>query len=549
MRKDLTTNICSVQLIGMQAQRSFDDLGTPLHEVTFCVIDFETTGGDAASCLITEVGAVKVRGGEIVGSFQTLVNPGAAIPPRITVITGITDRLVARAPSIDQVLPSLLEFIGGAVIVGHNVRFDLAFLHAAIRRWGGPLLGNQHLDTLALSRRLLADEVPRFALGELAKRLRLPHQPNHRALEDAWATVDLLHYLIERASAWGVTGLDDLVALPGIAGHPQARKLGLTNGLPRKPGVYRFLAADGQVLYVGKATDLRSRVRSYFSSDQRRKVSQLLRETHQITWDVHPSSLAAELAELRLIQEHQPRFNRRSRRPTKPSFVHLDPNERLARLRISRAKADRGISLGPLTTRRQAELVIEAVHTAIPLRRCTQRVGVRTVLPVVGAPCTAGQLKACACPCSGATSEADYVQTVALAARALSGEPSLVLDRLAERMVVLAAAERFEEAAAVRDRAGAFVAAISRQRKLDAIERVGRLEVETSTGQRIVLDSGDGSPPRTLDEALCITRWLDRHADRLRVVEADGPFCTPLPGLPDFEPRPEPGGSKVRRSG
>jgi DNA polymerase III subunit epsilon len=115
-------------------QRSFDDLGTPLRDVTFCVLDLETTGGSPNECFITEIGAVKVRGGDCLGTFQTLVNPGQAIPPEITVLTGITQAMVTRAPRIESVLPTFLEFIGDAVVVGHNVRFDLGFLGAALTR-------------------------------------------------------------------------------------------------------------------------------------------------------------------------------------------------------------------------------------------------------------------------------------------------------------------------------------------------------------------------------------------------------------------------------
>src|SRR3954471_17811963 len=165
-------------------QRSFDDLGTPLHDVTFCVIDLETTGGSALDCGITEVGAVKLRGGEVLGTFQTMVNPGRAIPPSITVLTGITETMVLPAPRIEEVLPALLEFIGGSVIVGHNIRFDIGFLAAALDRAGYPPLANTSVDTCALARRLVRDEVPDCRLGTLASRLRLAHRPTHRALAD-----------------------------------------------------------------------------------------------------------------------------------------------------------------------------------------------------------------------------------------------------------------------------------------------------------------------------------------------------------------------------
>ncbi|MEY2571021.1 MAG: polymerase subunit epsilon, partial [Acidimicrobiaceae bacterium] len=187
-------------------QRSFDDLGAPLHEVTFCVVDLETTGASPETCAITEVGAVKVRGGACLGRFQTLVNPGRAIPPMITVLTGITETMVVPAPCIDEVLPALMEFIGGAVLVGHNLRFDVSFLDAALSRAGRPRLANAFVDTCALARRLVRDEVPDCRLGTLADRMRLSHRPTHRALDDALATADLLHALLERAAGFGVLG-------------------------------------------------------------------------------------------------------------------------------------------------------------------------------------------------------------------------------------------------------------------------------------------------------------------------------------------------------
>ncbi len=218
-------------------QRRFEDLGTPLSDVTFVVIDLETTGGSPTNDRITEVGAVKVRGGECLGTLQTFINPGCAIPPSITVLTGITEAMVIPAPPIEQVLPTLLEFVGDAVVVGHNVRFDTGFLDAALERSGRPRLGNRRVDTCNLARRLVRDEVPNCKLGTLAQRFGLAHQPSHRALDDALATGDLLHVLLERAAGLGVTGLDDLLALPTMAGHAQAAKLGLTAHLPEPRGV------------------------------------------------------------------------------------------------------------------------------------------------------------------------------------------------------------------------------------------------------------------------------------------------------------------------
>ncbi len=546
-------------------QRSFDDLGAPLHDVTFCVFDLETTGGSVDSCSITEIGAVKVRGGEVLGTFQTLVNPGCAIPPNITVLTGITDSLVMRAPSMEQVLPAFLEFMGGSVVVGHNVRFDWGFLSAAVRRWGGPMLGNQRVDTLGLARRLLVDETPRFGLGELARRYRLPHQPTHRALDDAQATTDLLHLLIERASAWGVTGLDDLISLPTVAGHPQWRKLSMTNDIPRAPGVYLFHDRDDRVLYVGKATDLRSRVRSYFSSDRRRKVGQLLRETHRVSHQICGNTLEAELLELRLIQRFGPRFNRRNKRPIAPCWVRLT-DEAFPRLSIVRTSPPpTAAALGPFSSRAEAKTVVEALHAAFPIRRCSTRIGRRGFEPT-DAPCTAAQLGVALCPCSGACSETEYDRVVQSVREAFAGETDLILLPLEAHMHRLAESERFEEAADMRNRAEAIARIVGRQRRIEMLDQIDHLVVEDRRGATIEIRTGgvvdsavlDRCPgqdraassanpmtdpehrPQSLDEALCVASWLQRNADGVRLVASEGLFASPLPGLPDFKPAAQP---------
>jgi DNA polymerase-3 subunit epsilon len=537
------------------AQRSFDDLGTPLFDVTFCVIDLETTGGSPQACEITEVGAVKLRGGECLGTFQTLVNPCAAIPPEITVLTGITQAMVIPAPKIEQVLPSLLEFVGEAVIVGHNIRFDLNFLNAALARTERPRLANRSLDTCAMARRLVREEVPNCKLGTLAQRFGLAHEPTHRALDDALATGDLLHVLLERAGTLGVSGLDDLLALPTMSGHAQAGKLKLTTKLPREPGVYLFKDRAGRVLYVGKATNLRARVRSYFSGDSRRKIGALLRETHKIDHLVCTHPLEAAVREVRLIHEHTPRFNRQAKDWSKYVYVKLTRNEAFPRLSVVRvAKDDEGLYLGPLPSTGFARRVIEAIETVVPLRRCTTTIG-RHKQPLRTAPCAAAQLGVATCPCAGTISESEYQTLVDQVAHATTRDPELLLAPLRERMEMLARSDRFEEAADVRDRAAALAQALRRQRRFDSLRRAGRVhlhvpgygDAEIDAGRLIlpgVLDLGPPVPParqplprELADELHCIASWLDQRAAKIRLVECDGALTMPLPALPTFAPR------------
>ena len=537
--------------VALALQRSFDDMGQPLAEVTFCVLDLETTGASPASCAITEIGAVKLRGGECLGTFQTLVDPGVAIPPAITVLTGITQAMVLPAPRIERVLPTFLEFVGDAVVVGHNVRFDMSFLRAAIDRGGYMRPVNSVVDTCALARRLVRDEVPNLRLSTLADRLRLPHRPEHRAFADAMATADLLHHLLERAGTLGVLALEDLLELPTMRGHPQWQKLKLTSRLPRRPGVYLFRDSGGRVLYVGKATDLRARVRSYFSGDGRRKVDQLLRELAVIDHVVCAGSLQAAVLEVRLIHEHLPRFNRRSKRWRSYAYLKLTLDERFPRLSVVRAPkpGDGCLYLGPMPSAAAARQVADAIESAAPLRRCTRRPP-RVALP---APCAPAQLGVAACPCAGAMGEDDYREIVERVVRGLTTEPSLLLEPLESRMRALAAVQRYEEAGATRDRAASLARAIGQQRRLEALRRAGRLVVDVPEQGEVVLERGrltdgtllapldDGWVPRDLvDELRCVASWLDAEAARIRLVECGGELASPLPALPSFEPAKAP---------
>jgi DNA polymerase-3 subunit epsilon len=518
-------------------QLSLADLGMPLSETTFVVLDLETTGGSANSDAITEIGALKLCGGELLGRMETLVNPGVPIPPMITVLTGITESMVLPAPRIAEILPPLLEFARDAVIVGHNIRFDCAFLDAALVAHGYPKLTNRRVDTLALARRLVRDEIPNLRLSTLARHFRTSVEPNHRAYADAAATAEVLHSLLERAASYGVLGLDDLLALPSMRAHPSAAKLALTARLPRKPGVYMFRDRDGRVLYVGKATNLRARVRSYFAADDRRKVPQLLRELTSIDHRVCATPFEAEIRELRLIQRLRPRFNRQGKSKRVTAYVKLT-DERFPRLTVTRAPpAGDGAALGPFPSTSTAHLVREAIETAIPLRRCATRIGRRAAI-AAGPPCVPAQLGVAACPCRGQVDEDVYAEFVRTVRRALTSEPEVALGPLETRMHRLAEEERFEEAAATRDRLAALARALERRRTVAMWRRVDRLVVDCD-GQRVELRRGrvrwpdDDAPDGGDDiaEILTVDRWVSRNAGRLQVARVEGELASALPRI------------------
>jgi DNA polymerase-3 subunit epsilon len=508
-----------------------DEAGAPLAETTFCVLDLETTGGAPPVAAITEIGAVKVRGGEVLGEFQTLVDPGRPIPRAVTALTGITDAAVAGAPALETVLGAFLAFLGDAVVVAHNAGFDLRFLRNACRRLGSGRLANPVVCTARLARRLVRDEVPDLRLATLARALRTRTEPCHRALPDARAAADVFHALLERAARFGVTCLDDLLWFQSAGGHPQAAKRRLLEGLPRAPGVYVFRDVRGEVLYVGKASNVRARVCGYFSSDDRRRVGDLLRELHAVDHLVIPSDLCAAVVEARLIRRHRPRYNRAGRAGAAPAFLRLTA-ERFPRLAVAR-RAGPG-ALGPLG-RRAAELGREALEEATRLRRCADRIGERTRF----APCMLAEVDRCPAPCDGRTSPEEYAPAVARAARALAGDPTDVLASLGARLERLAAAARFEEAASLRDRLGALVGALIARRDVAALVGAGRVVIADG-GSLVEIRDGlvaslDGAPlpvPADAhpDEPRLVASWLARHADRAPLVEATGPWALPAAG-------------------
>ena len=472
----------------------------PLSEVEFCVVDLETTGGSNDYNSITEIGAVKYRGGQETGRFTTLVNPGCAIPPFIVLLTGITDTMVTNAPVIEDVLDALLEFIGDSVLVAHNARFDIGFINAALVHDGREKLANRVLDTVGLARRLVGGEVENCKLSTLAASLGFAHQPSHRAINDVLATGDLLHHLIERAAGFGVFDLDDFAAMAKIGTHPQAGKLKLTVDLPRGPGLYLFVDGEGEVLYVGKATNIRARVRSYFGTgDSRRKVGSLLKLMQSIHYISTPDVLSAEVLELRLIARLHPRYNHAGTRTAKYCYVRLTRGEVWPRLMVTKSLKSGidDIFLGPISSRSMARDFADAIESVVPLRRCTVRMGRNYRAPVDAPVCSAAQLGLAQCPCSGTADAQSYALVVQSVIDVMEGNAEEVLSKLNAKMLAHSQAQRFEEAGVV----------LSRVEVIETVLRRVQTVHELVDAGQLILDSGPVS--HLVERGLLVSTQVD----------------------------------------
>lgn len=559
-------------------QPTLEDVGTPLSEVTFVVVDLETTGGTPATAGITEIGAVKVRGGEVLGEFQTLVDPGGPVPPFIAALTGITTSMVRGAPRIEQVLPSFLEFARGSVLVAHNAPFDIGFLKAAAREHGYDWPGNQVVDTVTLSRRAVTrDEVPNHKLATLAAFFRAAVAPEHRALSDARATVDVLHAVLGRLGPLGVTHLEDLASAADPVPAERRRKRHLADGLPDAPGVYQFRAANGEVLYVGTATSIRNRVRSYFTAaEHRRRMNEMVGLAEQVVPIVCGTVLEARVRELRLIAETSPRYNRRSRSPERLPWVRLtaEPYPRLSIVRQVRPDGgprpgEAEAHIGPFAGQVAARAALEALTVTFQLRQCSRR------LPRVAADgasaCALAEMGRCGAPCIGGQTEAEYGAVVAQVRHAMLVDPTPVVELHAARIAALTQAERFEEAAEWRDQLESFLRGAARAQRSRRIAghpqlvaarphgpggwevvvvRHGRLAATVTTppgaDPRPAIDAllatAEEAPPPTLpassahpEETDIVLRWLEQPG--VRLIEVGEGWACPVRGAEAYRHR------------
>src|SRR5262245_11746027 len=383
-----------------------------LENATYVVVDLETTGLRPGESGICEIGAVRLRGFEVEAEFETLVDPGLPIGAGASAVTGLRNEQLRGAPRPDEAVRSFLAFAGDAVLVAHNARFDLAFLDRETEQLTGSRIGSPVVDTVRLARRLLAGRVAGFGLGQLAWFFDTEERPCHRALPDARATAELLLALIGLAQERGARTVADLTALAATRTRRLLDKRHLAFGAPTRSGVYLFLGRNGQVLYVGRARDLRSRLRSYFRSDrQRPAVEAALSAAERIEWRVTGSELEAALEELRLIRNLRPPGNARVSRPERNVWLRQRGDSVVASSRSS--------PVGPLRSRRTAQLAA------------------RVLLP-------------------------DEV-----------ARPETALPRVRRRLRELADARRFEDAARLRDRLEALERVC---RELRRLERVRRLE-------------------------------------------------------------------------
>lgn len=524
-----------------------------LADVTFTVVDLETTGSTPGFAKITEIGAVRIEDGTVTAEYAQLVNPGRPISKIITSLTGITNEMVADAPPIEHVLPEFVEFSRGSVLVAHNARFDLAFLDYELSLLRGATFSRPVLDTMRIARRLYPHL--RCALSALSERFNTLNRPCHRALSDARATAELLLIFLARLQEDGLRTLEDILRYCDAESRRNYHKIVLTEKLPTSPGVYIMRDAKGVPLYVGKAENLRRRTRDHFLQKQAHGARQALELLDRFDVIETGSEFEALLLESRLIAELEPPYNERGTHAAAYHYLKLS-DERYPRLYVTPNRLDDGcFYAGPFRSRTFARRLAECLTSVYPLRTCAR-------LPSNGSDAATGCIRldmgACLAPCRNQL-DGSYRAAVAGVRRVLEGDDRELQTLLDSRLRQLVGVLAFEQAAKLQAHREALAQATRLLRRLRSasaaqavllypsrqtdVARVWSIAGGAVVAQEDVEVASAGvawatnllarlyaapkpTPPlpaELIDEILLIESWLRRHREATHVLRLPDP--------------------------
>jgi DNA polymerase-3 subunit epsilon len=361
-----------------------------LLEAPLAIVDLETTGGRPGEDRITEIAVLEVEGFEVARAWSTLVNPGRSIPGAIQALTGITQEMVAGAPSFEDLAESLHERLAGRVLVAHNARFDYGFLRREFER-AGLRFHAKTLCTVRLSRRLYKGRGG-HSLDALIERHNLRCSARHRAQGDAEAAWQFLQVAVDEHGE-DVVGVAarQVTRQPSLPPHLDRA---LIDAIPEAPGVYILYAEAGAPLYIGKSRSMRTRVLQHFCAP-----SGWVQNVKHIEWERTAGELGALLLEAKRVKELDPVHNRQLKKPQELCGFVFDGR----RLRLARAAEIDGETLpflrGVFRSRRAALLSLRAL--ADEHRLCLQTLGIEAGFSVRSGPCFRHQIERCAGVCAG----------------------------------------------------------------------------------------------------------------------------------------------------
>lgn len=439
---------------------------TSIDDTTFIVCDVETTGMSAHHNRITEIALIKIRDEEIIDSYSTLINPLQHIPLGITHLTGISNEDVYKKPPFDELADGILKFIrnGGdenIVFTGHNVSFDYNFLKESFLRLKKPV--RLELDTLCtckLARRIMP-KLRSKSLGNVAEHLGIIQNRKHRAYDDTLATAKILmNFLGRMQDEYEYETIDEVLKFQNSKIYSKDKKpaaLKRVNielkDLPAEPGVYYMLSNSGEILYIGKAKNLRERVSTYFRHNDNitYKIKRMLAGVRNLKWEITDSELSALILESKMIKMHKPRFNTAIKRFRFHPFLKLDiQNEYPRVITVYEIENDGAYYYGPFTSRGTVRHIYKTLYESFKLRKCDDKI---LKASPDASNCMYFDIGKCDAPCNLSVSRDKYRKEVnAVHDYIISDGKKSATGYLKTLMLENADTENYERAAILRDR-------------------------------------------------------------------------------------------------
>ncbi|GAB5466689.1 MAG: DEDD exonuclease domain-containing protein [Candidatus Kapaibacteriales bacterium] len=440
---------------------------------TFAVVDLETTGSDPIKNRITEISCVFIKGGEIVSDLTSLINPHQFIPPFIAKMTGISNEMAAQAPEENTVLPKFAEELSkpDVVFVAHNLEFDWSFLYETMLRNKINVPAMTRLCSLKLARRLLPKHLKKN-VGSLAELFNIPMRRAHRAYDDAVATARIFIELLNIAEReHGMYTIGELASLQSKnTKHHNAKNPDLAEvkkqvlALPDSPGVYYFKDSHGEVIYIGKAKNLRRRVMSYFTASaiSSSKILAIISRISKLEHKKVPTELDALILESTEIKRLQPSYNKANKRYRTFPFIKLtsDPYPRYEV--CQNIGTDNAEYFGPFRNGSLVDEISKIIDRNFKLRKCEEALKPTDTIE----PCIFYRMKRCDAPCADLQTEQEYSLEVDKVRSFLTGFRDGIIDHLEESMHLYSEKMEYEKAGEMKQQIDELKRLFARQKKV-----------------------------------------------------------------------------------
>ncbi len=376
-----------------------------MKDVKFAITDIETTGGGIKGNKITEICVLVVQNGKVIDEYSSLVNPGTEIPLYIETLTNINDKMLADAPKFSEIASEIASITKDCVFVAHNVNFDYNIIKAEFSNLELPFQ-RKRLCTVRLAKKLIPGLFS-YSLGNLCTSINIPHADRHRARGDCEATVTLFQRCLDLDPEYEVftAFLNQRTAASYL---PPNFKNSDFEKLPASTGVYFFKDKDGIPLYIGKANNIKSRIKSHFQEKSNRKYK-LMQATYSIDYELTGSELLALLRESALILKYFPEFNKAQKKVSRPYTLTSYHNQKGIEQFVIHKNKVSPVSWMKFYTREEAIKFLEYICQEFEL--CPRYCGLQTGVT----HCSHYKISNCSGMCKGEIDKDEYNRRVSKA--------------------------------------------------------------------------------------------------------------------------------------